>query len=393
MNKLAIIAKRYSYVVTAALLTLAMVAPVLLSGSAGAEQLTARSVQPSSSVPGAAATYEFAFTASTEQAAAAIGGIVIDFCTDPIPGTDCTSAGVTFGTLAVESVTGHSSTWTVSSSGSIVRLATTTPAAPTGAMTFEISGFTNPSGSQPLTVYPRIFTYAASTGSVGYVDTNPATVAEPVDNGSVAFALVPEIDVTAIVRETLTFCVGGGQTANAAASSIADSCTGNSTGAGGVINAPAVKLGQEIDGVFVIDETQVWTGNVYYQLTTNAANGSSLKLAGTSTDLESGSNTIPGLAAAGPIAAQTAGFGVKVAQAGTADEGGPLTVTGANFPGPGTDYAMPTGVTGDYGLEFAAAAGAVRNADGTLTFGAQSAPNTPAGIYNAQYSIIATPSY
>ena len=55
MNRLAVIAKRYSYAATAALLTAAMLLPAFIMGSAGAEQLENRSVEVSSSKVGEAA--------------------------------------------------------------------------------------------------------------------------------------------------------------------------------------------------------------------------------------------------------------------------------------------------------------------------------------------------
>jgi len=90
--------------------------------------------------------------------------------------------------------------------------------------------------------------------------------------------------------------------------------------------------------------------------------------------------------------AGTAGFGMYVPVPGTADSGANLTVDSA-FGTTASDYIMPTTVENEYGATFASASGATRNADGQITFGATASADTAAGIYNAKYSLIATPTY
>jgi len=388
MNRLAVIAKRYSYAATAVLLGATMLLPVIISGSAGAEQITERSVTASTSASaGTSVEYTIAFTATS----AVIGGVVVDFCqgtTGPLAGTACTSWGGTIPATPTVSVTGHASTWTATGSGSVLTITTTSPAAPSGPMEFTVEGLTNPTlgGSEyHRTVYPRIFTYANATNAGAYDDEAPG--ASVIDSGSAAFAIVREIDVTAIVRETLTFCVAG--------ASIEDNC------GDGVEVAPSLKLGADSgDGeTFIIDDSDLYVGNVYYQLSTNAANGTDINIKGEYADLRSGSNVIAGLATRGTIAAGEEKFGVAVNPGAVAgpEDGTDLTV-GANFGQANvnkllSEYAMPAAVTTTYGDTVAQASGPVRNANGSLVFGVSAAANTKAGIYTAKYNLIATPSY
>jgi len=371
MNRLAVIAKRYSYAATAALLTAAMLLPAFIMGSAGAEQLENRSVEVSSSKVGeAAVTYHITFTPTATE----IGGVVVDFCTGPIPGTTCTSAGVVVGSTVADT-DGLSETWTAAASGTKLTLSTTTPETPAGAITFSVSGFTNPGTAQ--TVYPRIFTYATAGAAAGY--TSGTVTGTYIDNGSAAFAVVQEIDVTAIVRETLTFCVSGTAVATAA------SCASATT--------PSVDLGDEQDNVHVIDALDVHTASIYYHLSTNAANGTKINLKGTNLNLVSGSASINSASTPTEIAAGTAAFGVRVDTPAVPEEGAALT-RGADVAGAVADeYSVPSAVTGAYGAPLLQAAGPVLNAAGDITFGATASPNTPAGIYTAKYSLIATPSY
>jgi hypothetical protein len=85
----------------------------------------------------------------------------------------------------------------------------TSPAAAT-AITFDITGVTNPSGLG--TFYARILTYAAEDGTASngigaddYTDTTPLT---HLDDGGVALSTAKQLTVNARVQEQLEFCVG-----------------------------------------------------------------------------------------------------------------------------------------------------------------------------------------
>lgn len=391
MNRLAVIAKRYSYAATAALLTAAMLAPTLILGSAGAAQITERSLKLDSSIAGATGvTYELQFNLASDND---IQAVVVDFCSNsPISGTGCTPpGGIAYGSSVTAGTTGtaFTGTWSVAQAAAettaitIESTATESNVAEGDTLTFTLAGFTNPAAEG--TVYARVYTFGTTGAADAYTSEVPGTY---VDNGAVAFALVQRIDVTAVVRETLTFCVAGGTTANPAVSSIDDDC-------GGTRTAPTVSLGSELEtGIFVIDASAVYTGNVFYQLTTNAANGTSVNIKGASTVLESGSNTIASTPTPAVISAGTAAFGINVPNPALTppEEGDELTL-GANFSSAANTYSVPAATTSTYGTPLTSATGPVLNANGSLVFGATASPNTPAGIYKASYNLIATPSY
>lgn len=412
MNKLATIVKRYSYVATAAVLSLGMLMPLILSGSAGAAQLEARSVTLSNAAPGATAvTYKFQFTVATTGT---VSGVILNFCNDtsgPIAGTACTSPSMTLGTTITSflggagGVTDISAGWTAAtlSAGGSSSLNLEDSSAASWAdgdvITIEVSGFTNPSPTDNVanTTYTRMFTYAAADASDGYT---PATPGATADDGAAAFSIVPLVNVSATVRETLTFCVGGGQTSTPTASSIYNGCTGNADGGndgtGSTITAPSIKLGNTTSGVTVLDETAVYTGDIFYQLTTNAATGVTVSMKGASQHLLSGlTNQIPSVGdTAGAITPGTAAFGVNVATPGDASTGTDLAKVAPFEDGTAaSSYVMPTTVTSTYGAPFASTLTPVRNANGKLTFAATASPDTKAGVYSAQYSLIATPKY
>lgn len=413
MNKLATIVKRYSYVATAAVLSLGMLMPVILGGSADAAELSSRSVKLETATAGATGvSYEFTFTASS---ATDIQGVIIDFCADdgstsggPIPGTNCvipTSMirGSSITTLTIDG-TDDASGWTVATEGTTALRLNRTAAAygvdASDVFVVTIDGFTNPTLTQPNnSAYARLFTYDSTADADGYTSANPAVVGEPVDNGSVAFAIVPEINVSAIVRETLTFCVGGGQTALSTASSIYNNCTGNADGGndgvGSTITAPSISLGATVGGIKVLDNQAVYTGDIFYQLTTNAATGADLRIKGASADLVSGSNTIPAFGANLVMPAGTAAFGMNVNTPGTPSSGATATVDAAYPDGTApTQYAfIKAAIESTYGDAFATVGGPTRNANGRLTFGATASADTQAGIYAGKYSLIATPKY
>lgn len=400
MNQLATIVKRYSYVATAAVLSLGMLMPIILGNNAGAEQLTSRSVSISTAEPGATGVeYTVTFTVAETGT---VEGIVLDFCSDsPIPGTTCTlPTTMGLGSATVSSVTVGGSAnagWTVANTlnGTALELNDASATSWTAAqqVVIVLAGLVNPTpatSNTNNTTYVRAFTYVDNATSTAYTSAAPGTY---VDYGSMAFSIVPQVDVSAIVRETLTFCVGGGQTSTPTSSSIGDACTGNANGSGGGgISLPSITIG-EVEGTLkVLSPSAVSTASIFYQLTTNAAAGAVVKIAGVSSDLTSGSNIIPGRTSKGAIVAGTAAFGMYVPVPGTADSGANLTVDSV-FGTTASDYIMPAAVEAVYGSTFASAASATRNADGQITFGATASADTSAGIYNAKYSLIATPTY
>ena len=130
-------------------------------------EVQSRSIEMSTSVPGAAATYHVTFTVATT---ASVGGIVVDFCSnDPILGDTCTApTGLSIGTPTVSGAsTNLTGTWTaakIASSASTLGYTTATPVALTGGTSivyFDITSMTNPTTTGSL--YARLYTFDTAT--------------------------------------------------------------------------------------------------------------------------------------------------------------------------------------------------------------------------------------
>lgn len=384
MNSLRISVRRAGSVFAAAALLLGTALP----GIASAAQLTERSIALSSGSSSATnVSYEVNFTATT---AAASGALVIDFCNDsPLLGTTCTPP--TGFSLTGATAAGY--TKEASSTASKIVLSGAIAA---GTNTITLTGVNNPTAAGKL--FARIVTYAATAGANAYTDTLPGT---HLDDGGVAMYINPAINVSAAVLESMIFCVTG----TAAPGENCD-LTGTTT--------PTLKLGENTGGVIALDAQHLSTGDLYTQLSTNAAGGAIVSLKSNTTscgglmrdgeaDPAKGCGILP--AGNSTFTFGTAKFGVKTATAAGAGSnfngtlrpydqaGGSAGTPVYNNSGYALRYASDnlTGVTSTYGDPFLDTADApVNNMGMTLTFGASAANNTPAGNYKAELSLIAT---
>lgn len=345
----------------------------LLVANVFAAHATSNSIQMSTSAPSAtSATYTIKFTTATTSN---IQGVVIDFCSNsPILGTSCTApSGMTVGST-IGTIVGLNPTsgWAGAVSGGKLTLTNASGASVTSgtAVTIPISGFTNPSTTG--TFYARIVTYATNTAANAYTSASPGT---HVDDSGVALSTTTSIQVSATVAESLTFCVSAAAPGNG--------CTSTTT--------PSIELGHGTP--VILDTSAVDTATVYFQLSTNASGATAVNMKGSSANLTSGSNTIPATGAtAATITAGTAAFGMR-SSGGT---GGTGTVTATAPYNSGSQYGMDdtgSGVTATYGDQIASASGAILNVNTPLVFAATAGATTPAGIYTASYSLIATSSY
>lgn len=384
MNSLRISVRRAGSVFAAAALLLGTALP----GIASAAQVTERSIALSTSAADADnVTYQVNFTA-TQTA----GAVVIDFCSDsPLLATTCTPP-VGFDVSGATAGGGFTKVGADTSTSKI----TVTGSVAASANTITLTGVNNPTSAGNL--YARIVTYVDGAAAHNYTSANPGT---HYDDGGVAMYITPAINVSAAVLESMIFCVTGtaapGENCNLAGTT-----------------APTLKLGENTGGVIALDAQHLSTGDLYTQLSTNAAGGAivSLKSDTTScgglmrdgeTDPTKGCGILP--AGGSTFAAGTAKFGVKTATAvgaGTNFNGTlrPYDQAGGSAGTPvynNTGYALryasnnATGVTSTYGDPFLDTADApVNNMGMTLTFGASAANNTPAGNYKAELSLIAT---
>ena len=349
----------------------ALLLAVILPTIVGAAQLTERSVAVSSASKGAdGVSYEFKF-----KSAGAAEGTIIDFCEEnPIVGQACSGpAG-----FSVSAATG---TGVVALDSNTLEVTQAITAAQN--VTIQVAGVSNPDAVGPF--YARIVTYSADNLDNYVAADNLGT--GTVDQGGASIIITDTIGVSGAVLESMTFCVSGANT-------IADGCVSG-------VTPPTLKLGQAVGSAFALTPGVVSEGSIYTQISTNSSTGAVVSL-------KSSTIGCGGLVRAGATNCDidpsmdtdvlgtdnTAKFGVKT----TAATGG----TGTFQPAQGSIYVPSafkmnwvvgdaTGVTSTFGDAFLDTAGApATNKKMTLTFGASVTNETPAGLYSADLSLIAT---
>lgn len=426
--------------------------PLMKPAKAGATQLSNRSIQLSDSGvsggsittgvgSGTGVTYQVSFTTF-----GAGDSLVIDFCSnDPIINDTCTApAGMSASSATASAITGNigGTGWAITTTASQVKLTDTVANAhpiSIGAQIFRLAGITNPSTTGSY--YARIYTYANNTygGGSGYVSpTNVGT--NFVDYGGVALSTANVIQITARVQETLTFCV-------TAADPDTWVTTGDCADAAVAAAPPAITLGHG-SPTKVLDANTVDLANVWTQLSTNATHGAVINMrnnnltctgpagytgaVGGGLSADGGTTcAIPptnnGAATPAALPAGTASFGlfacsytpaVGVGTVGTLAATAPYndgthvsTCNNAgNNPTPSTVFfgmdnttATAAGgvvpatyngaVAGLFGSSVATTTAPVYRADDRYMFAATASLTTPAGVYTANLSMIATGTF
>lgn len=383
MDSFRLFDRRVGILAAAFALLISAVVPVFAS----AAQVTTRSIELSSSTKAATGvTYNIEFTS--------VGAgtmFFVDFCENsPLVGQTCDApAG-----FSVSSASTSTAGWTFAAEDANTAQLTGTVGA-TSNIAVELANVANPTNDGPL--YARIVTYAADN----YV--SATDLGTYVDDGSVALNITDGISVGGSVLETLTFCVSG---ANAGANPIGAGCTGT-------LVAPTLELGETSGAVKALSSSAVSTGDIYTQVSSNAIGGVVVRLKTNRAcgglarvDTPTVCEIAPALAA--DIAAGEAKFGVKAAADTTTDTalsatGTLQTVAGSNYNA--STYALnwvsgnASGVASLYGDPILDTLNTTpdpdvqtqpSNKNMKLTFGASIAPNTPAGRYSAELSLIAT---
>lgn len=347
-----------------------------LTAFVSADQIASRSITLSSaSAKATGVSYDVNFT-SVKTAEA----FVIDFCSDsPVIGVAC-AAPAGFQTSGVEVSTATPGFTATGAANKIVVVGTIGAAS---AVRVELTGITNP--TDPSNLFARVISYDTEAHANDYVSTDLKVGAQ--DQGSVALKITDNIGVSAAVPETMSFCVSG--------QVIAADC-------GGTITAPSIQLGEEVSGpgstkALVAGTTS--TGNVYSQISTNAAKGAvvnlksnavncgGLLIAGDPTKCYINPATVAG------IDGSTALFGVKVTGAAQTTAGIFQAAGSYNASNYFMGYVIgnATGVTSTYGDEILNTNNLpANNKNATLEFGATITNSTPAGLYSADLSLIAT---
>jgi hypothetical protein len=229
--------------------------------------------------------------------------------------------------------------------------------------------------------YARITTYT-DTAYGGYA--SATSLGTYSDYGGIALSTANTISVTARVMETLVFCVSG--------SSPTSACGG--------VTTPTVTLGHGTPAVIDaqnVDDNGTVTPT-YTQLSTNAASGATVRMKNSNAcgglSKDGGSTCdIAATNAGGTAAAITAGsakFGLGVG-AGSGGTGtvNPSTEYAASS-GYGMDPSSSTGVTSTYGDTIMSSSAPVSSVNNQLTFAATAGTTTPAGVYTATMTLIAT---
>lgn len=449
--------QRMIYVFAVALLIIWTYVPIFTPQTADAltNQFLHRSIQMSDSSPsnnstittgvgsGTGVTYKF-----TIENADAFNSLAINFCDNsPIIGDTCLNTtefpGETSpGNMSVSSAalgTGANAPTTTCSGGSGNTvggtgwsLSTPNPytvlltsggsnticggsVASPQTQTFVLTGITNPDLAESF--YARIYTYSSNTpGSASPTAySSPTTPGTYLDYGGVAMSTTTVITITAKVQESLSFCV-------TSAAYATWTTTGDCSDPNVASHSPSATLGSVVGTNIVLTPEVKSTATDTFQLSTNATSGATINM--------HNSNTCGGLSTNGgvdscPIQAvgdyvgtggQTNTFDLNTAdtddvamfgaQLGTATDGtaviSGLAGTGsltdlAPYDGTGTLYGMndtaTTGVVGTYGNEIAYTTTPCYLLTDTISFGADSALTTPAGIYSANLSLIATGAF
>lgn len=377
--------RRAGYSLASLGLLLGLIVPSAFPAFAAASgQLDSRSISMSSSAADAAGvTYEL--KATTESSISATGGLIIEFCSDsPLISLSCTHpSGLNISTVAADSGT---ATDFGDGSHAVIKWVSGSSIASSSNLDIKFSNIHNPTAVGSF--YARVTTYDTAFSYVSA--TNVGTTA---DQGAVALSTTDALGVTAYVRESMTFCVS--------AATPTASCAGATN--------PSLTLGEDIGGgTKALASNALSTGQDIAQLSTNASGGAVVNLQSDATGCGglylNGNKTkchiAPQATSSSTFAAGTPDFGLTVGSATNATGGTNVGTLAATNGYDGTNYFIDyqsgdtAGVTSTYGSAVFNSAGApVSNKNIPITFGASISDSTPAGIYGATLSMIATGTF
>lgn len=267
-----------------------------------AAELTTRSVNISSAIPGAPVQHNYTFTVPSS---ASIGSIAFEYCTNsPLDYMPCVApVGLNVATAILSAQTGNTGFAISAPDTTANKLVVTRAAAAgtTGVATYNFSNIINPT-TAGQTSFVRIATYASTDGS-GAAN----------DGAAVAFATTDSFQVSAYVPPFLTFCVGVFVTLNC------NSVTGS-----------RVDVGE-------LQTTLTATASIQFSGATNDPTGFVTYLNGFT--MTSGNNIISALASNGASVAGTSQFGLNL-RANTVPTGG-LDPVGAGSSTAAAGYTTP----------------------------------------------------
>ncbi len=356
-------------------------------------------------------SYRVSFKAAT---AFTLRGVVVDFCSggngtpfigDPTcdappdftVGATPTVDTTTSYTINGDTYSGVGSGWTADSlaSGQTFRMTNSTGTALTAGSgySFTISGVTNPSAKGSF--YARLITYSSATG--GVASYTHASTGSYEDYGGFALSTADIVQVTAKVQETLVFCMLGSTSGDIANPTPPSDCNDVTA------PPPAIILGHGDNNT--LDTLQIDRNHVYSIASTNALNGVTVRihnantcgaLALSATDATCGipgANSGAGTTPSSPITAGIAAFGLSILSNIDMVAQAPYDGDPDAF-----EFGLDTTTVGDnvkttFGSKAVASSGPIGNVTNRWTFGATASPTTPAGVYTANISAIATGTF
>ena len=365
-------------------------------------QVQSRSIEMSSSVISATnVSYQVNFYPATTGN---IGGIDIDFCTDPIIGDACTipTGFSTTGTTTLAATpTGFSTStgsWAAlpNAGHNLIYVTNATAQTESGVGTyinFTITTMTNPSTLG--TFYARILTFDTQAHANAYTS-GSVPGAGITDAGGIALSTVAQITITSKVQESITFCI------YTSAFDITNYCS--------AVSGTSVALG---DANSILSSQGSYTNiSTKYDIQTNALHSVTVRMTGTT--LTSGSNLIESSAnsGTGSVAATAYASTSGAPQFGVCDweYSGTSITPSATYNGGGVCNTVTTGynlaASATFGLNLNGATGIASTygdplavvtpgpiAQGEIAFLGNISNTTPAGIYTATMTFIATGSY
>lgn len=327
--------------------------------------------------------------------------MIVDFCSNsPIIGDSCTDPSVN-DNFDVSTANTSNATFTVNNTANTTAgsFRATISNFNTGANSITINGITNPASIG--TFYARILLYTNAPTNNTY---SPTNIQNPDEAGGVALSVANTIAITAKVQETLTFCVTSNDPNGAS--------SWTNCGANNAALAPTLELGT--GSPKVLGQT-IETGSVYSMISTNATGGAIIRLRSSNqcTGLSTNGSTCGIAGIGGANSGAGGGNGGVLMQAGVANFGldvdnypvNNLPTSSVGTFNPDSDYnntqadfyTMLNDVTSTYGSDIANTIGQSTNVayalGGKYTFAATASLTTPAGIYAANFSMIATGTF
>lgn len=322
-------------------------------GTASAADLGQRSLHISNAASGATTRHMFSFTYDSTNVA--VGSVIFEYCTSPLPALPCVApAGLDASGAVLAGQTGESDFVSVSFDTGRMVLGRTPASTPTAnASQYIFDNVVNPTGV-PDTFYARITTHASADG------TGPA-----IDFGAVVNATTGGVGISTEVPPILNFCVGV---------SIPGDC---STAEGNLIDVGTLNPRLTAGGT-----SQMMVG-------TNADYGVSIAAYGTT--MTSGNNIIPALVGPTVSAPGNAQFGLNLRANSNPAVG--EEPSGVGVVDPTNRYATPNRFAFVNGDIVAASADVTNLRKLTVSYIVNVPPTQVPGVYTATLTYICTAGF